>query len=79
MNPTFLRVGAAVMTAFGSAAGVIAANPDLVKTALPPNVAAAVSVTALVIVAVLHELVHISAAPAAAAPAAPAQPEEPSK
>lgn len=72
MNPTFLRIGAAVATAIGSAAGVIASNPGLVNAALPPTAAAAVSVGALVIVAVLHELVHTTA------PADPASPKEPS-
>jgi hypothetical protein len=74
MNPIFLRVCAAVVTALGSAAGVIAANPELIQTALPPNLAAAVSVSSLVIVAMLHELVHTSAP--AAAPADPAAPKE---
>lgn len=73
MNPKFLRACAAAVTALGAAAGVIAANSDLVKTALPPNVAAAISLTALVLVAVLHELAHNSAP--AAAPADPASKE----
>jgi len=73
MNPIALRIGAAIFTALGSAAGVIAANPELVKAALPPTAAAAVSVSSLVIVAVLHELVHTTAAvpPGPADPAAP--------
>lgn len=75
MNPTFLRVGAGVVTALGAAAGVIAANPDLIKLALPPQMAAAVSASAIVIVAVLHELVHTTA-PSATAPADPAPPKE---
>ena len=74
MNSTFLRIGAALATAVGAAAGVIAANPALVNAAFPPTAASAISVTALVIVAVLHELVHNSAP--AAAPADPAQPKE---
>lgn len=61
MNPKFLRAAAAVMTAVGSGAGVIAANPDLLKLALPPNVAAAVTVASLVVVAVLHEFAHNTA------------------
>lgn len=75
MSPIFLRACAAAVTALGAAAGVIAANPDLIKTVLPPNVAAAVVASALVIVAVLHELVHTTSAPAATAPADPASKE----
>lgn len=75
MNKTFLRAAAAAVTALGSAAGVIAANPDLIKTALPPHVAAAVITTALVIVAVLQELAHNTAP--AAAPADPVSLKEP--
>lgn len=77
MNPIALRIGAAIFTALGSAAGVIAANPALVDAALPPTAAAAVSVSSLVIVAVLHELVHTTSAPGAAAPADPASKESP--
>lgn len=77
MSPTFLRAAAAVFTAIGSAAGVIAANPSLVDAALPPTAAAAVTVGALVIVAVLHELVHVNSAPSAAAPADPVSKESP--
>lgn len=76
VNPIFLRACAGFVTALGSAAGVIAANPDLIKVALPPGTAAAVSATALVIVAVLHEMAHSNTAPSASAPADPAPPKE---
>lgn len=75
MNPTFLRGCAAVVAALGATAGAIAANPDLIKLALPPNIAAAVTTSAIVIVAVLHELVH-NTAPSAPEPAAPDAPKE---
>lgn len=75
MNPTFLRGAAAAFTALGAAAGVISSNRELLQIALPPSIAAAITVTSLVIVAVLHELAH-NTAPAATAPADPAPPKE---
>lgn len=70
MNPTVLRVGAALVAAIGSAAAVIADNPALLSAALPPHAAAAVTILALVLAPVLHELAHNTA------PADPAPPKE---
>lgn len=73
---TLLRVGAAVATAIGAAAGVVSQNPALVSATLSPRAASAVSLAALLIVAMLHELAHTTA-PSASAPAVPAPPPQP--
>lgn len=74
---TILRVAAACVTAIGAAAGVISQNPGLVSASLPPSAASSLSLAALLIVAVLHELAHSTTAPAVTAPAAPADPPQP--
>ncbi len=74
---TVLRIGAAVATAIGAAAGVVAQNPGFVNAALPPRMAATVTLAAILVVAVLHELAHISTTAAAAAPADPASTKGP--
>lgn len=75
MNQTVLRVCAALVAAIGSAAAVVADNPALISAALPPHAAAAVTILALILAPVLHELAH-NTAPAATAPADPATPKE---
>ena len=74
---TVLRIGAAIVTALGAAAGVVSQNPGLVSATLPPGAASAVSLAALLVVAVLHELAHSTTASAATAPADPAPPPQP--
>ena len=75
MNSTLLRVGAALVAAIGSAAAVVADNPSLISAALPPHAAAAVTIVALILAPVLHELAH-NTVPVTTAPADPAPPKE---
>ena len=74
---TLLRIGGAVVTAIGTAAGVVASNPALITAALPPHAASVVSLAAVLILGVLHQLAHTTSAPSATAPAAPAPPPQP--
>lgn len=66
-----LRAAARVATGLGAAAGVIVAQPSLVDAALPPKVAALVSLLSIVIANVMHELAHTISAPSATAAGGP--------
>lgn len=72
-----LRLGAAVATVVGTAAGIVTANPALVSAALPPRWASIVTLLSLVAAAALHETAHASPAPSAPPPADPASKETP--
>ncbi len=77
MNTALLmRAGARVANGLGAAAGVIVADPALVRSALPPQAAGLVCLGAIVIANVMHELSHTISAPSATAPAAPAAPSQ---